>query len=56
MILTQFGTSGTANVPPDLKLKTVTTVSMGWNEKKMRQSSEVDGQTCDTRHMLKNDL
>lgn len=41
MILTQSGTSGTANVPPDLKLKTVTSVSMGGNEKKMRQSSGI---------------
>lgn len=57
MILTQSGTSGTANVlPPGLKLKTVTSVSMGGNEKKMRQWSGVDGQTCDIRHMLKNDL
>lgn len=52
MILTQSGTSGTANVPPGLKLKTVTSVSMGGNEKEMRQSSGVDGQPWDTRHML----
>lgn len=56
MILTQSGTSGTANVPPGLKLKTGRSVSMGGNEKEMRQSSGVDGQPWDTRHMLKNDL